>query len=524
MAFRSVLGIREGRGKKPLANKEYYDTLISSKKDAVFLSDIDGDIFLFNKSAQSLTGYTAEDIRDYHIRDILLTLKNQENPLDVQQFSEFTARFFLLDAGGYLIPVMVEFKEIEGQKFLITCVPVEEKKISVVSSDTPASGHNDQMIQPPAMASDKSGRWTIDFEHQARNLLNNIQGFSTILARNAEVSKDKKLLDNIAAIAISGNKLKSLFNKVSIGENDSYEIQRVPCQIAPILQKAQILLDSLARQNSITIQIRQEGDIEVLTDEILLLELLRYFFTQALQFTRNRQVFADIQLDPVRGKVLIDIDNIGQDIPRGIINFIKRSYSGRQYDISNPILSANPEVESMLIILNKIDGKISFSSGEHMGEIVRLEIPAASSGESKDELSQLEHTIKEKSLSILVIEDNKINSTILRVFLDKIASLSNAYSGNEALNIIEDYFNQGKVFSLVIMDIGLPKPWDGILLKAEIEKKWPEYEKVPFLAQTAFTAKSYTDRIAEQNFTHYLLKPVSQIDLFRVIIEAANTR
>lgn len=523
MVFRSALGNKEGRGKKTLANKEYYVTLISNKKDSVFLADIDGDLFLCNKQAQSLTGYSSDDIRFYHIRDLFLTLKNQVNPLDVQQFSEFTSRFFILDAGGYLLPVMVEFREIEGQKFLITCLPTEESANPEVLIDNPAIRQAESPAFPQSiLSSEKTGRWTIEFEHQARNLLNNIQGFSTILAKDAEVLKDKSLLENIEAITKSGNKLKSLFNKISIGENDAHEIVRMPCLIAPVLQKAQILLDSLARQNSLSIEIRQSGEIEILTDEILLLDLLKYLLTQALQFTRNNRVFVDIQLDSARGKVMIDIDNIGQDIPRGIINFIKRGYGNPLYDISNPILSQSPEIESMLSLLNQLDGKISFTSGDHMGEIARLEFPAANSSESRDELTQLEQIIKRRSLSILVVEDNKINSTILKIYLENIASLSNAYSGNEALNIIEDYFNQGMVFNLIIMDIGLPKPWDGILLKAEIEKKWPEYRNVPFIAQTAFTAKSYTDRIAGENFNNYLLKPVSQIDLFRVIISTTN--
>ncbi len=521
MAFRSVLGNKEGRGKKALGNKEYYETLISGKKDAVFLSDTDGDLFLSNKSAQSLTGYTNDDIRYFHVRDILLTLKNQENPLDVQQFSEFTARLFILDSAGYLIPVLVEFKEIEGQKFLITCAPVDEQKTPPGTGDIQPNKNNEQPAQPQsANSSDKSGRWTIDFEHQARNLLNNIQGFSTILAKEAEVFSDKKILDNIDAITKSGNKLKSLFNKISIGESEPYDLVLAQCRIASILHKAQILLDTLARQNNITIQIRNSGDFEILTDEILLLEVIKYFFNQALQFTRNNQVFVDIEMDAVREKVVIDIDNIGQDIPRGIINFIKRGNSSRFYDIRNPILSQSPEIESILSILNQLDGKISFTSGEHPGEIVRLELPAFAATESRYDLSKMEQTIRTKSLNILIVEDDKVNSRILKIYLEGLTSLSAAYSGNEALNIIEDFFNRGIVFSIVIMDIGLPKPWDGILLKTEVEKRWPEYKQVPFLAQTAFTAKSYTDRIAEQNFTNYLLKPISQTELLRVIIQA----
>lgn len=523
MALRSVFGSREGREKKSLANKDYYKTLIEGKTDAAFLADFDGDLFLLNKPAQSLTGYLEEEIRDYHVRDLLVTRRDRENPLDARQFSEFTSRMFMVDARRYLIPVIIEFKEIEGQKFLITCVPDEEKEKVAGFADMEARQQGEPINLPPSgVASDKTGRWTIDFEHEARSLLNNMLGFGAILAKDPTVSGNKKLLVNIESIVKSGNQLKTLFNKVSTGEADSHEVTRTPCLIAPLLQKAQILLDPVARHNNQTIQIRQPEDLTVLTDEFLLLELLMYLLTQALLYTRNDQVTVDVTVDAAREKVLIVIDNLGQDIPHGIINFIKRGNSSHLYDLKNPVLAQSPEIKSMLNTLNLIDGKISFSSGDRMGEIARITLPVAPASEYMDDLSQLEQTIRARSLHVLIVEDDKFNAAILSIYLEGIADVSISFSGNEALNMIEDFYGRGTIFNVVIMDIGLPKPWDGILLKTEIEKRWPEYQNIPFLAQTAFTAKSYTDRITDNKFQWYLIKPINRSDLLRFILRTTT--
>ncbi len=117
------------------------------------------------------------------------------------------------------------------------------------------------------------------------------------------------------------------------------------------------------------------------------------------------------------------------------------------------------------------------------------------------------------------MEDDKFNSAILNLYLESLTAISSAFSGNEALNIIEANYNKGIIFNVMIMDIGLPKPWDGILLKAEIEKRWPEYQKIPFLAQTAFTAKSFADRIQESRFSGYLVKPISRSELLRFVYQ-----
>ena len=329
--------------------------------------------------------------------------------------------------------------------------------------------------------------------------------------------QDKKLLVNVESILKSGNQLKTLLNKISIGEADSYEVTRNPCLIGPMLQKAQILLDPVARQNNLAIQIRQTEDIAVFTDEYLLLELIKFLLTKALQYTRNDQVFVDVVIETTREKAVIIIDNLGQDIPQGIINYIKRENTKSLYDLNNPVLSQNPEIKSMLKTLNLIDGKITFKTSEQMGEIAQITLPVAPGSESMDDLSQLEQILRKRTLSILIVEDDKFNASILNVYFEDIATVSTAFSGNEALNIMEIFYNKGTIFNVVIMDIGLPKPWDGILLKSEMEKRWPEYQKIPFLAQTAFTAKSITDRISDNKFQGYLVKPVNRIDLLRFV-------
>ncbi len=518
MALRTVFGSRDSREKKSLANKDYYKTLIDNKKEATFLTDIEGDLFLLNKKAQLLTGYSEEEIKDYHVRDLFVTLKDQANPFDAQQFSEFTARIFLVDVRRYLIPVLIDFKEIEGQKFLGTCVPVETKEIAPVAREPQVRPQEESLsLSQPEGKKEIQGRWTVDFEHRIRNLLNNMLGFGSILIKDPVVSKDKKLLTPVESIIKSGTQLKTLLNKISFGETDSYEVSRTPCPLAPIIQKARILLDPEARQNNMKIHIRQPEEVTVFTDEFLLLEVIKFLLTKALQYTRNEEVFVDVAYAPNHDKVSIIIDNLGQDIPQGIINFIKRDNAKILYDINNPVLSQNPEIKSLLNTLNQIDGKITFSTGERMAEIAKVTLSIAPGSDTLDEITQLEQNIRGKELNILIVEDDKFHASLLNLYFENISSVSSAFSGNEALNITEVFYNKGVVFNVVIMDIGLPKPWDGILLKNEMEKRWPEYQNIPFLAQTAFTAKSISDRLSDNNFRGYLVKPINRSDLLRLI-------
>ena len=518
MAIRTVFGNRDGREKKTLANKEYYRTLIDSKKEATFLADTSGDLFLLNNKAQLLTGYSEEEIREYHVKDIFVSLRTFENPFDAGQYSEFTSKLYLIDSRHYLLPVTVDFKEIEGRKFLCTCVEIAETEIQAgqVEIISQLSVESSPVKQQTA-ANELQIRWPAEFEQQLRTLLNNLLGFSSILARDSSISDDKKLSGTLDSLMKSGTQLKNLFNRISTGESDSHEVTKTPCSLSSILQKASILLDPLVRQNNLEIHLNLKEEISVFSDAVLLLELIQYLLEKALLYTRNEEVLVDVVSDSPGGKGIISIDNLGQDIPQAVINFLKRENGRNDYDLGNPLIAQNPEIRSMLSILNRIDGKITFTTGPAMGEIAQVTLPLASATENIDDLTMLENSIRSKKLNILIVEDEKFTARILTIYLEEVSAVSLAFSGNEALNITEINYNKGIIFNAVIMDIGLPKPWDGILLKREMEKRWPEYQNVPFLAQTAFTAKSYSDRIAQNNFKGYLLKPVNRIDVLRFL-------
>ena len=518
MAIRSVFGNREIREKKTLANRDYYKTLIENKKEATFLCDADGDLFLINKKAQSMTGYGEEEIRDYHIRDLFVTVKSDKNQLDTRQFSEFTTQLFLLDSRRYLIPVVFDFKEIEGQKFLCTCVEAGEAELPSrrleITAQMPAEPTS--IAIPPARAESQT-RWTVEFEHKVRNLLGSILGFGSILAREPLIIGDKKLANHLDSLLKSGNNLKKLFNQGSFSGADSHEVNRTASMLSPVIHKAVILLEPLANLNSQTIQVIKKAEPKVITDEALLLDLLKFLISKAITYTRRNEVLVEISEDRNAQKATISIDNLGQDIPQGVINFIKRENLKDKYDLLNPIVAQNNEISLLLSFLNRIEAKITFTTSPSLGEIAQVFLPLASESDSIDDVTLLENSIRNKSLKILIIEDEKFSALVLQMYLETIADVSLAFSGNEALNIVEIFYNKGIIFNAVISDIGLPSPWDGIMLKLEIEKRWPEYQNTPFIAQTAFTAKSYGDRIMETKFKEMLIKPINRNDILTVI-------
>ncbi|MEI6456900.1 MAG: response regulator, partial [bacterium] len=514
-------------------NREYYKTLIGSKDEATFLADTAGDLYLLNKKAQSLSGYSEDGIRDYHVRDLFVTTKKSGNPFDSPQLTEFSASLCLLSASRYLIPVMLEFREIEGQKFLCTCVETREevsrgedeageRTFSGNKKEMGDGGWEDKIFgQVDRRIGGQEDRRIIEFEHRARNLLGNMLGFGSILSRDPAVTGNKTLAVYIDSLLKSGTRLKELFNRFTLGESDAHEVTRTPIPMGSLLQKAVILLDASASQHNQVIRISSRDELKVLSDELLLLEVVKFLIEKAILYSRKEEILLEIKKEP-EGKVTLVIDNVGQDIPQEVIGFIRRESGRESYDLNSPAIGRSPEIRSMLNTLNRIEGKITFKTGEGMGEIAYLILPEATGDEGTDDLAGLEEEIRARSLRILIVEDEKVTARILDLFLGGIAEVSLAYSGNEALNIIEILYGKGILFDLVIMDIGLPAPWDGMLLKKEIEKRWPSYRDIPFLAQTAFTSRDYQERIAGSDFREQLIKPVNRRELLLSVKRFCN--
>ena len=506
-----------------MANQPYYRSLIDFKPEAIFLTDMDGDILLINKPAEQLSGFTEEECKMYSVRDLFFSLKDESNPFDTRQIREFSANMFLLDAQSYLLPVHIDFKEIEGGKFL--CI----FKLDKSSKSIEKQNHQSNRIEDkppqlvPAVADKKEDddhvKNILQFEHVARNALNTVLGYSSVLAKDMLIANDQKLKRYVDTILKSSNSLKKLFNTYDRSNIESDDMIWADTAVMQVLQKANIMHGTLARQQNVTVNIVPHKDFIVLSDELILLNVLSFLIEKAILFTRNEEVTIKVSLKEDQSEFSILIDNLGQDIPHSVIHFIRRENNKDRYDYKNLALANYPEIQNLLKNLNNLDSRIEFTTSVNIGEIVQLRVPIRKNLESQDTATENLTEIPEieKKHYALIVEDEKINANILKLYIEKFVNVSVAYSGNEAMNIIELFFNKGVLFNIVFMDIGLPEPWDGIMLKSAICKKWPEYQNVPFIAQTAYTNQSIADRISNENFKGYLIKPLNRNDVLRFI-------
>ena len=107
-----------------------------------------------------------------------------------------------------------------------------------------------------------------------------------------------------------------------------------------------------------------------------------------------------------------------------------------------------------------------------------------------------------------------MNQLLFQKMMKKAKNLEIAKDGKVALSIIE---KKEEEFDVVLMDINLPPPWNGITLQKEIRSKHPQYVKIPFIAQTAYAISGNRESMLDEGFDEYITKPISKSILIDVI-------
>lgn len=116
-----------------------------------------------------------------------------------------------------------------------------------------------------------------------------------------------------------------------------------------------------------------------------------------------------------------------------------------------------------------------------------------------------------KNYSILLVEDNKLNQTVVKFTLKRFGY--NIDVANNGLEAIEK-FKQGN-YDFILMDIMMPE-MDGIEA-TKIIRSMENHEHIPIIALTADIMVSNEEKCMESGMDGHLAKPFEIDNLFKVL-------
>ena len=362
---------------------------------------------------------------------------------------------------------------------------------------------------------------------ELRTALSSILGFSEELRAEVEKLEDKDLKANSIDLFAKNLQLDIILENMVDMSGAQINLLNLDIQSHPVLQivdKVNESLQYLTENDKGKLVVKIPNTIpNVKADADKLIRILSDVVVNVYKQSTKDHVTISAGTNQSLSEVSIVVSNASNRMSRtGLekpVKEIQDNGSGKEAGS----LHLYTELFASRELVAAMGGTIQISLIPGEGATVAVTLPAAESTSKKQEQDTIKSTQKEalstlvKDVDIFLVEDDRMNRMVIETMLKDAGKVTTAVDGEETLQIIEKYHNEGKVFDIMLFDINLPPPWDGIALMHRIKRDYPEFRKVPFVAQTAYAMASDRERFLNEGFDDYLTKPINKGELLTIM-------
>lgn len=367
-----------------------------------------------------------------------------------------------------------------------------------------------------------------NISHEIRTPLNGIIGFSSLLENELALNDQPELFDYASSIQKSGEKLLHLLNNIidiSRLEANDLVLKTQPCAVKELVEENIGLLEPSANEKGLKI-VSEIMDVKALADAQYLSRAIFEILDNAVKFTEKGYISIKVSSLQDGSHVQITIKDTGIGIDQNFLPEIFEAYRHESHGYSRQYQGAALGIPLSKQLIERMNGKLQIESQKAMGTTVTILVPEISidsdhkQQKNTDELSDLQQALKTalKGKEIILVEDDLASRKIVTRFLEAYATVIPFADGAEALQEIRLLAKKNQYFNLIISDINLPQPWDGMTLLKAIRQEIPHYEHVPAIAQTAFGMVGKKEEVLANGFSAYLAKPIQRSTLYREIL------
>ena len=365
-----------------------------------------------------------------------------------------------------------------------------------------------------------------NMSHEIRTPLNGIIGFSSLLLTELSLMENQELYEYANGIQESGDRLLSLLNNIidiSRIEANDLDMQPTSCSVNQIVEKTAELFKFKSNDKGLKFNVKYNDIPNVIVDENSLTKIITDVIDNSVKYTDKGFINVITDFDEKRKQVCISIKDTGIGIDKAYLEHIFEAFRQESLGYSRTYQGAGLGLPLAKRLLDLMNGDIIVESEKGKGTIVKIylkpdtELITESIQEPKKEIISEPPEESNEKFNIFIVEDDRMNRLVLKKMLDKIGDNSLAVDGDETLEIIEKAYREGKIFDIMLFDINLPAPWDGVKLMHEVKSKWREYQNVPFVAQTAYAMTGDKERLLDAGFDDYIPKPVNKNELTNII-------
>ncbi|SNQ60186.1 hybrid sensor histidine kinase/response regulator [Candidatus Methanoperedens nitratireducens] len=491
--------------------------LLDKAQDAILVRNLEGSITYWNKSAQRLYGWTAEEVVSKNVNELLYKKEESSQPNEVQksviEMGEWSGELHHVTKDGRKITVESRWTLMHDNKG-------KPKSILVINTDiTGRKKLEEQFLRAQRMES--IGTLAGGIAHDINNVLAPIMLSLDLLKEKFPDDESQKLIEILDRSAQRGASLIKQVQSFARG----VEGERIPLQTAHLVSEIrQIAKETFPRSIEIKTDI-QKDLCTISGDATQLHQVLMNLCVNARDAMLDGGIlsisaenifidenFAHINIEARVGcYIVIAVTDTGTGIPPKIMDrMFEPFFTTKEHGKGTGL-----GLSTTLGIVKSHGGFINVYSEVGKGTTFRVYLPAITTTETQ----KAEETYRELPTGhgelILVVDDEDqirdITSSALGTHGYRVLTASN---GMEAIALYEQ--NREKI-KLVLMDMMMPV-MDGVAGSRKLREINPELK---IIAASGLTEKDKLTKAAG-TMNAFLLKPYTTEKLLRTIYEVLN--
>ncbi|MFV5693630.1 response regulator [Flavobacterium sp. LT1R49] len=377
---------------------------------------------------------------------------------------------------------------------------------------------NDKLVIAKEKAEEASilkSQFVSTITHELRTPLYGVVGITNML-----LDEHKELANSphLSSLKFSARYLLSLVNdvlQINKIEENRIVLENMTFNISDEINMIKNSLSFIAKNNNNFIIVNIDSAIPeyLIGDKLRLSQIVINLVSNALKFTKNGEVFIDVNLVKVTNKshsIEFKIKDTGvgiaiEDQDKVFEKFVQVGRKEVDYQGTGLGLSIVKR------LLGLFGSDITLESTIGVGTVFTFTIAFEFDPEKTNEIiyNIPVDLSSNKKLKVLVVEDNKINQIVTEKILKK-----NNYTctlvddGYKAIKILEE-----ENFDIILMDINMPLI-NGFETSRRIRSKGIE---TPIIALTAFDKEEITEEAISAGIDDIIVKPFDSAKLFKII-------
>jgi signal transduction histidine kinase/CheY-like chemotaxis protein len=352
-----------------------------------------------------------------------------------------------------------------------------------------------------------------NISHELRTPLNGIIGSTNLLLHEQATASQKKYYDVLQHT--SEHMLHLInhildFSKITEGkinlDSNVFNMKHLIAKLCRVY-----LAQNTNEQVSFNFDIDDDLNLEVISDDLRLKQILLNLLSNAFKFTKKGSInFTVSTLEKTADtlKIRFAVTDTGIGIKESQIQKIFESFEQADNSTTRNFggTGLGLSISKQLVALFSSELKIKSTLGE--GSTFYFDITTKINHAPVH--TYVDTNFKDLAgLKILVAEDNKVNMLVLLTFLRKWnVNFTEVVNGALAVDM-----HSNKSFDLILMDLEMPE-MDGYTAIKEIRKT---DSKIPVIAFTAALYDRMDIDLKQKGFNDYLHKPFNPTDLYNKI-------